>query len=137
MRPLLDGLAIAAGLWLVFVAFLFFAGRRAATREVTAFLPILILLFSGLSKDPRVHGSSKLLILLGLVWFLSPVDLIPEFVPVAGPLDDAIVVILILRRVLRSVGEEALADHWRGSPETLEKLIRLTGVRSSRRVARR
>ena len=130
MRPLLVGLAIAAGLWLVFVAFLFFAGRRTAAKEVAAFLPNLILLFRGLSKDQRVPRSSKLLILFGLVWFISPIDLIPEFIPVAGPLDDAIVAVLILRRVLRSAGTDVLAEHWRGSPETLEKLIRLTGVTS-------
>jgi uncharacterized membrane protein YkvA (DUF1232 family) len=132
MRPLLVGLAIAAGLWLAFVAFLFFAGRRAAAREVAAFLPNLILLFRGLSKDRRVPRSSKLLILFGLLWFISPIDLIPEFVPVAGPLDDAIVAALILRRDLRSAGEDVLTEHWRGSPETLEKLIRLTGVKSAR-----
>jgi uncharacterized membrane protein YkvA (DUF1232 family) len=100
---------------------------------VAAFLPNLILLFRGLSKDRRVPRSSKLLILFGLLWFISPIDLIPEFIPIAGPLDDAIVAALILRRVLRSAGEEVLTEHWRGSPETLEKLIRQTGVKSRRR----
>jgi uncharacterized membrane protein YkvA (DUF1232 family) len=133
MKPLLVGLAIAVGVWLAFVAFLFLAGRRAAAREMAAFLPNLILLFRGLSKDRRVPRGSKLLILFGLVWFLSPIDLIPEFIPVAGPLDDAIVAALILRRVLRSAGKDVLAEHWRGSPETLEKLIRVTGVTSSGR----
>jgi uncharacterized membrane protein YkvA (DUF1232 family) len=75
----------------------------------------LILLFRGLSKDQRLPRSSKLLIPFGLVWFISPIDLIPEFIPVAGPLDDAIVAVLILRRVLRSADTGVLAEHWRGA----------------------
>jgi uncharacterized membrane protein YkvA (DUF1232 family) len=62
-----------------------------------------------------------------VAWFASPIDLIPEFTPIAGPLDDAIVGALILRRVLRTAGREVLADHWRGSPATLERVLSLTG----------
>jgi uncharacterized membrane protein YkvA (DUF1232 family) len=127
MRTLLLVLGIVVALWLVLVAILLLAGRRTAAREIAAFLPNLIWLFRGLLRDPRVPRSSKLLLLFGVAWFASPIDLIPEFIPIAGPLDDAIVAVLILRRVLRTAGREVLADHWRGSPETLERLLRLSG----------
>jgi uncharacterized membrane protein YkvA (DUF1232 family) len=127
MKTLVLALAMVVGLWIVLVVGLFLAGRRTAAREVAAFLPNLILLFRGLMRDPRVPRSSRLLLLVGIAWFASPIDLIPEFIPIAGPLDDAIVAALILRRVLRTAGRDVLADHWRGSPDTLERLQRLAG----------
>ena len=83
--------------------------------------PNLILLFRGLWRDPRVPRGSKLLLGFGLVWLASPIDLIPEFVPVVGPLDDAIVAALILRSVARRVGKSVLAEHWRGDPRRLRE----------------
>jgi uncharacterized membrane protein YkvA (DUF1232 family) len=127
MKTLVLALGIVVAFWLVLVAVLLLAGRRTAAREVVAFLPNLILLFRGLLRDPRVPRSSKLLLLFGVAWFASPVDLIPEFIPIAGPLDDAIVAALILRRVLRTAGREVVVDHWRGSPETLGRLLRVAG----------
>jgi uncharacterized membrane protein YkvA (DUF1232 family) len=58
------------------------------------------------------------------VWFLSPIDLIPEFIPVAGPLDDVIVAGLVLRHVLRRTDREVVAAHWRGEPSTLDAILR-------------
>ena len=68
-----------------------------------------------------------LLLLLGAVWLASPIDLIPEFVPVLGPLDDAVVAALILRHVLRTAGPEVIVEHWRGDASTLARMIRLSG----------
>jgi uncharacterized membrane protein YkvA (DUF1232 family) len=127
MKTLALAVGIVVALWLVLVAILLLAGRRTAAREVAAFLPNLIRLFRGLLKDPRVPRSSKLLLLFGVAWFASPIDLIPEFIPIAGPLDDAIVAALILRCVLRTIDREVLAEHWHGNPGTLERLLRLTG----------
>lgn len=65
-----------------------------------------------------------------MLWLASPVDLIPEFIPVAGPLDDAIVAALVLRHVLRSAGKDVIAERWRGDPATLALLLRLAGLPS-------
>ena len=105
------------------------AGRRTAAREVATLLPNLARLFKGLIGDPRVPRSSKALLLFGAAWIASPIDLIPEFIPVLGPLDDAVVAALVLRHVLRRAGREVVVEHWRGDPATLERILRLFSVR--------
>jgi uncharacterized membrane protein YkvA (DUF1232 family) len=75
--------------------------------------------------DRQVPRSSKRWLWFAVVWFLSPLDLIPEFIPVVGPLDDAIVAALVLRHVLRRTDRTVLSDHWRGDPATLDAVIRL------------
>lgn len=105
------------------------AGRRTEAREVAALIPNLLALFRGLSRDRRVARSSKLLLAIAIVWIASPIDLIPEFVPIAGPLDDAIVAALVLRRVVRAAGRDVVAEHWRGDARTLDILLRVAGVR--------
>jgi uncharacterized membrane protein YkvA (DUF1232 family) len=127
-RTLIIALAVAAAVWLVIVALLVVFGKRSQAREFAAFLPNLVLLFKGLARDPRVTRGSKVLLLIGVVWFISPIDLIPEFIPVAGPLDDAVVAVLILRHILKKAGREVVAEHWRGDPAVLQRLLRLTGT---------
>jgi uncharacterized membrane protein YkvA (DUF1232 family) len=127
-RALLIGLAVAAAVWLAIVALLMVFGKRSQAKEFVAFLPNLVVLFKGLARDPRISRGSKLLLLIGVVWFVSPIDLIPEFIPVAGPLDDAVVAVLILRRILKKAGREVVAEHWRGDPAVLERLLRLTRI---------
>src|SRR5439155_8408514 len=92
----------------------------------------LLALFRGLVRDPRVPRGSRLLLLFGAAWVASPIDLIPEFIPLLGPLDDAVVAALILRHVLRSAGEDVVAEHWRGDPATLARLLRLFQPRAMR-----
>lgn len=95
MRGFLIGLALAAGQWVLLVAALFLAGRRSTARELVGLLPNLLVLFRELIRDWRVPRSTKLLLVLGIAWFASPIDLITEFIPVLGPLDDAIVAALL------------------------------------------
>jgi uncharacterized membrane protein YkvA (DUF1232 family) len=132
MRTLLLTLAVAAGVYVLMVVALVLAGRRSAAREFAAFLPNLAMLFRGLIKDPRVPKASKALLVFGAAWIASPIDLIPEFIPFLGPLDDAVVAALILRHLLRTTGEDVLAEHWRGDPSTLQKLLGLSRARSNR-----
>jgi uncharacterized membrane protein YkvA (DUF1232 family) len=120
---------VVVGLWAVLVGFLVVSGRRGVAREVATLIPNLVLLFRGLLGDARVSRGSKALIGLALVWLVSPIDLIPEFVPVAGPLDDAIVAALVLRHVLRRAGRDVVAHHWRGDPSALDRVLRIAGVR--------
>jgi uncharacterized membrane protein YkvA (DUF1232 family) len=128
VHTLLFALAIVVGVWVVLIGALLLAGRGGTARQVATFLPNLILLFRGLWRDPRVPRGSKLLLGFGLVWLASPIDLIPEFVPVVGPLDDAIVAALILRSVARRVGKSVLAEHWRGDPAILDTFFRLARI---------
>jgi uncharacterized membrane protein YkvA (DUF1232 family) len=123
VRTLLIGLAVAACVYVLSIAALFLAGRRSAAREVATLLPNLALLFKDLLKDPRVPRGSKALLVMGGLWIASPIDLIPEFIPFLGPLDDAVVAALILRHLLRKAGADVVAEHWRGDPATLRKLV--------------
>ena len=72
-----------------------------SAKEIALLIPNLLILFRGLARDPRVPRRSKWLLVIGAVWIASPIDLIPEFIPVLGPLDDAVVAALILRHLLR------------------------------------
>lgn len=129
MRTLIIGVSAAFALWIVLVAGLVIAGRRGAAREIATLLPNLLHLFRGLVRDRRVPPSAKVLLAIGAVWIASPIDLIPEFIPVAGPLDDAIVAALVLRRVVRLAGRDVVAEHWRGDARTLDVLLRAAGAR--------
>src|SRR5437764_8386479 len=114
------GLAIAIGDYVVAIGALFLAGRRSAAREVSTILPNLAFLFKGLARDPRVPRSSKVLVVFAAAWIISPIDLIPEFIPFLGPLDDAVVAALVLRRLLRTLDWDVVLEHWRGDPRTIE-----------------
>jgi uncharacterized membrane protein YkvA (DUF1232 family) len=126
MRGVLIGIVAAIALWSLAIVILIAVGRRTQARELATLIPNLLVLFRGLLLDPRVPRSAKLWLGVGVVWIASPIDLIPEFVPIAGPLDDAIVAALVLRHLLRRTSEAVVAEHWRGSPATLAALLRAT-----------
>lgn len=129
MRTWLLALGIAVAVWLLLVLVLIVAGRRTAARELATLLPNLILLFKDLARDPRVPRGSKWLLALAGLWLVSPIDLIPEFIPVFGPLDDAVVAALVLRHIVKVAGREVVAEHWRGEPSTLDRILRVAGYR--------
>jgi uncharacterized membrane protein YkvA (DUF1232 family) len=122
-RGLLVAFVVALGIWLALVLALVLTGRRSSARELIRLVPNLLLLFRGLVGDPRVPGGSKVLLGLAVVWIASPIDLIPEFIPIAGPLDDALVAALVLRHVLRRTDRTVLVEHWRGDPATLHRIV--------------
>jgi uncharacterized membrane protein YkvA (DUF1232 family) len=135
LRGLVTALIIGIAIWLLAIVILFALGRRAHARELAVLVPNLVILFRGLLKDDRVPGGTKGLVWFALAWLASPIDLIPEFIPVLGPLDDALVAALVLRHVLRRTGRAVLVDHWRGEAGTLDVLAgrvgMVTGERSS------
>jgi uncharacterized membrane protein YkvA (DUF1232 family) len=136
VRTLLIALAITAAAYVLAVAVLWAIGRRTAAKEIALLLPNLVVLFKGLARDPRVSRPSKCLLVVGVVWFASPIDLIPEFIPVLGPLDDAVVAALILRHVLRRSGPDVIAEYWRGDVTTLQRILRLPVTTGAAQVAR-
>ena len=125
MRGVLIGSGIAVALWSVAVLVLIGSGRRTQARELATLIPNLLMLFRGLLRDPRVPRGAKLWLVVAIVWIASPIDLIPEFVPVAGPLDDAIVAALVLRHLLRRTAPGVVSEHWRGSRATLAALAQV------------
>ena len=126
----LVGIAVLAVVYAAFVVGLVLAGRRSDARALATFIPDCIVLVTRLSRDPRVPRRRKLL-LLALVGYLAlPIDLVPDVIPVLGYADDAIVVALVLRSVVRRAGPDAIVRHWPGTPEGLAALQRLTGTLS-------
>jgi uncharacterized membrane protein YkvA (DUF1232 family) len=122
---MLGGFAVLAIVYAVFVAVLVLAGRRGDARALARFVPDCIVLVSRLARDPRVPRRRKLL-LLALVGYLAlPVDLVPDFIPVAGQLDDAIIVALVLRSLVRSGGKDVIRELWPGPQESLALILRL------------
>ena len=124
MRWLLIAGLVVVVVWLVAVVVLVFLGRRTLARELITLLPNLARLFRGLLGDERVPRSSKALLVLGGLWLASPIDLIPEFLPGIGAIDDALVAGLVLRHVVKRAGPNVVRDHWRGDPRTITVLLR-------------
>ncbi len=125
MRALLIALAVTALVYLLAVTALVIAGRGSHAPELASLLPNLVRLFKGLIKDPRVPRGSKVLLLFAAAWIASPIDLLPEFLPVIGPLDDAVVAALVLRHLLKTTDRSVVAEHWHGAPAILDKILRL------------
>jgi uncharacterized membrane protein YkvA (DUF1232 family) len=119
---MLAGLAVALLVYAIAVLALIVAGRRGDARALARFIPDCIVLTRRLLSDPRVPLRRKLLLGLLAAYLAMPFDLVPDFIPVAGQLDDAILVALVLRAILRSGGEELLREHWPG-PEQSRLLV--------------
>ncbi len=125
---LLLAMAAVLALWATLVVVLLVVGRRTAARALAGFVPDCVVLVGRLLRDPRVPRRRKLL-LYGLVAYLAlPFDLVPDFVPVAGQLDDAVVVALVLRSFLRSGGGPLVCEHWPGPESSLGIILRLAGA---------
>jgi uncharacterized membrane protein YkvA (DUF1232 family) len=118
---------IVVGVWVVAVIALLVFGRKAIARELVTLVPNLIRLFRGLIRDDRVPRSSKALLVLAALWLASPIDLLPEFLPGIGALDDAVIAGLVLRHLVKRAGPEVVRSHWQGDARSLGLLLRLAG----------
>ena len=118
---------ILTGGWLLSVGLMALLANRlppGLLRDVAAFLPACVTTARTLRKDPAVPRRAKLALLLAVVWVLSPIDLIPEFVPVIGPLDDVVAVVLLLRYAARRIPRETLLAAWPAETRLLERVLR-------------
>ena len=119
-------------LWLALVLALTRVGRqhgdRAGLRELLRLVPDVIRLFRGLAVDSSLPKGVRVRIALLTAYLLLPFDLVPDFIPVVGYADDALVVVWALRSVVRVAGPEALERHWPGTGDGLEALKRLAGI---------
>jgi uncharacterized membrane protein YkvA (DUF1232 family) len=124
---LLGGLVLV---WGAAILFLVFAGRRTQARALAGFIPDCIVLVGRLLHDPRVPRRRKLLLVATVGYLALPFDLVPDFIPVAGQLDDAIIVALVLRHLLHG-NEQVIRELWPGPEQSLELLLRLVGSAKS------
>jgi uncharacterized membrane protein YkvA (DUF1232 family) len=116
------GVGVTLLVYAAFVAALYAAGRHSDARALAGFIPDCIVLFRRLLADERVPRRRKALVFVLIGYLALPFDLVPDFIPVAGQLDDAILVALVLRLVLRAGGPELLRENWPG-PEASRRLI--------------
>src|SRR5437660_10707025 len=122
---LLISLGVVVAVWAVFVTGLLAVGRRSEARALATFIPDCIVLVTRLARDPRVPRRRKLLLFAVVGYLALPLDLVPDFIPVAGQLDDAIVVALVLRHFVRAGGESMIRELWPGPEQSLALILRL------------
>ncbi len=126
MRDWWIGLGIAAAVmgltWLVLIVL----ARRlpeGTAKELARFLPACVTTVKRLRSNPAVPRRAKIVVGIAGLWVLSPIDLIPEFLPVIGPLDDVVVVALAFRYAARQVPRDVLLDAWPGDRRIIERLL--------------
>lgn len=105
---------------------------RQILRETALFLPRLAILLRRLMSDPRVPRRSKWLAGAVLLYVASPIDIVPDFIPGVGQLDDVIVVLLAFHGLLNRVEEEVILEHWQGDPDII--LMLRAGIDAAVRV---
>jgi uncharacterized membrane protein YkvA (DUF1232 family) len=120
--------ALLLALYAALVLGLYAAGRRTDARALLGFVPDCVVLFRRLIGDPRVSRRRKLVLWLIVAYLVMPFDLVPDFIPLAGQLDDAILVGLALRGIVHSAGEGIIRGHWPGPERSLQIVLRLAGA---------
>jgi len=123
-------LAAFLAVYAVCVLALVAAGKRTHARALAGFIPDCVVLLKRLLADPRVPRRRRALVALALGYLLVPFDLVPDFIPVAGQLDDAIVVALALRGLLT---EQLAREHWPGPEPSLRVLLTISARPARRR----
>jgi uncharacterized membrane protein YkvA (DUF1232 family) len=128
-------LAGVAAVYVVLLAGLWVYARRhpetVGMKDALRLLPDLLRVVRRLMADKTVSLGVRVKLILLLAYLLSPLDLVPDFLPVIGYADDVIVVALVLRSIIRSAGPEPLRRHWPGSPVGLLIIERLAGISPS------
>ncbi|MCU1449244.1 MAG: hypothetical protein JWP02_1414 [Acidimicrobiales bacterium] len=122
---ILPWLALAAGLLVLSWAVLVVLAKRlppGLAKDLATVLPACATTMRRLRKDSRVPTRVKVAVAFAALWVVSPIDLIPEFLPVIGPLDDVVVVALTLRYAVRRIPPEALLEAWPADRRLLERL---------------
>lgn len=117
---------VLAGLWAISCGLMVLFAHRLPNglmRQVAEFLPSCVTAARTLRKHPDVPRRAKIALLIAVLWVLSPIDLLPEFLPVIGPLDDVVAVILLLRYAARSIPRDTLLAAWPTDPQLLLRLL--------------
>jgi uncharacterized membrane protein YkvA (DUF1232 family) len=117
---------VAVACWAVLCVLMVLLASRlpdGLLKQAIEFLPACVTTARRLRRHPDVPRRAKVALLVAIVWVVSPIDLLPEFLPVIGPLDDVVAVILLLRYAARSVPREVLLEAWPSDPALLERLL--------------
>jgi uncharacterized membrane protein YkvA (DUF1232 family) len=123
--------AVLVAMWLAFVAFVWLVRPdNTPLADATRLLPDTLRLVRRLSTDRTIPRSTRWWIWALLIYLAVPIDLVPDFVPVIGYADDAIITSFVLRHVIARAGPAKLTEHWPGSPEGLAALMRLLRLRA-------
>jgi uncharacterized membrane protein YkvA (DUF1232 family) len=125
---LLISLGAIVAIYAVLLAWLVILGRRDDARAFATFIPDCIVLVTRLARDPRVPRRRKLLLIALVAYLGLPFDLVPDFIPVAGQLDDAIIVAFVLRHFVRAGGEPMIRELWPGPEQSLALILRLASA---------
>jgi uncharacterized membrane protein YkvA (DUF1232 family) len=112
-------------LYALLVAALAVAGRYEGARALASFIPDCVVLCGRLLGDPRVPRRRKALLVALTGYLALPFDLVPDFIPVAGQLDDVVFVALVLRTLLHGGGNSLIREHWPGPESSLVLVLRL------------
>jgi uncharacterized membrane protein YkvA (DUF1232 family) len=126
IRLLIQIAVIGTGLWVLSWIVMVLLARRlppGALRDAAEFLPACVTTARRLRAHDAVPRRAKIALLIAILWVLSPIDLIPEFLPVIGPLDDVVAVVLLLRYAARAIPRDILIQAWPAEPRLLERLI--------------
>jgi len=116
-------------LWLAILVLLFvLRPKDVSVRELLAVVPDVLRLLRSLIRDGTVPGDVRLVVIGLICWILSPIDLIPEFIPVLGPLDDVVVAVVAMRYVRRRIGITDLERRWQGTPAGFALITRVIGT---------
>ncbi len=129
MRMLIIILASLVGLYALSLFSLFITGRRTDARAIGGFIPDCLVFFKNLITDPDVPVIYKVILIFLLGSLISPIDLIPDFIPVVGQLDDAVLIMLALRYIVKRIGEDSATKHWPGPEKSLGILLKLSGLK--------
>jgi uncharacterized membrane protein YkvA (DUF1232 family) len=128
LQTLLAVAATVVGLWLLTVVLIWLhRPSRELAGHALALLPELLRLARRLVADPGTPPAVRIALVGLALWIASPIDLLPEFLPGIGPLDDIVVTAVVLRWAGRRLGPQTLRRHWTGSPEGFAMLMRLLG----------
>ena len=116
------------GTWVALLILLWvFRPRNASLRDLVSVVPDLVRLIQSLLADSQTPFGVRLALTVLLAWIVNPIDLIPEFIPVIGPLDDVVVAVLVLRYVRRRIGLSELRARWPGTDAGFALLFAVIG----------
>ena len=121
-------LLLVLGLYIVSVAALIAAGRREDARALAGFIPDCVVLVGRLARDRRISRPRRLILFVVLAYLALPIDLVPDFLPGLGQLDDAVLLGVALRLLVHGGGTELVREAWPGPQASLTVILRAAGL---------
>ena len=125
---ILIALGVFVVLWVLFLVVLVASGRRAEARALVRFIPDCLVLLRRILAEEEVSGRMKVLLVFTVAYLAFPIDVVPDFIPILGHLDDALLLYWTLRSLVRQVPPERLAELWPGPNESLAAVEKVAGT---------